>query len=67
LIEAVGAEKIDIDEMHDTEALQRCLAEKFPELKNKTYRIAINKTLIQNKTLLNDGDVIALLPPFSGG
>ncbi len=67
LIEAVGGEKMDMHEMLDTEALQRFIIQKFPPLKSKTYRIAVNKTLIQNNTLLKEGDVIALLPPFSGG
>lgn len=67
LIETTGVESIEAFEMFDTEALQCYVLQKFPLLKNKTYRIAVNKTLIQNSVLLNDGDVIALLPPFSGG
>ena len=43
------------------------LVKKYPFLNNKTYRIAVNKKLITGKEQLNEGDTIALLPPFAGG
>lgn len=50
-----------------TQELIQELAEQFPNLVNANYRIAINKKLVQGNAMLADGDVVALLPPFSGG
>jgi molybdopterin synthase sulfur carrier subunit len=40
---------------------------KFPELKNYKYQIAVNQKIISEDIILNEGDEIAFLPPFSGG
>lgn len=50
-----------------TDELQSILSNKFPELSNKKYALAINKKKITGSTSLNNNDTIALLPPFSGG
>ncbi|MBK6362457.1 MAG: MoaD/ThiS family protein [Saprospiraceae bacterium] len=49
--------------------LQKHLFERFPELKNEHYLVAINHKIISEKENpdLQSGDEIALLPPFSGG
>lgn len=39
----------------------------FPDLKTKSYRIAVNKSLINIDTELKNGDILAFLPPFAGG
>ncbi|MES2836676.1 MAG: MoaD/ThiS family protein [Bacteroidota bacterium] len=39
----------------------------YPDLKSKSYRIAVNKTLVDIDTELKDGDTVAFLPPFAGG
>jgi len=67
LAEASGTLKIEIKNIHDTETLQIQLIQQYPVLKNKTFRIAVNKILINGKQQLNEGDTIALLPPFAGG
>ena len=39
---------------------------KYPELKNRCFKIAQNQELVSEETKLT-GDDIALLPPFAGG
>jgi molybdopterin synthase sulfur carrier subunit len=51
----------------DTNELIKNLKEQFPALSTTSYSIAVNKKMIQENTILNQNDTIALLPPFSGG
>ncbi len=39
----------------------------FPEIIHYNYRISVNREIINNDPVLNDGDEVALLPPFTGG
>jgi len=54
-------EAIDID------SLKLNLIQKFPELSEKKLAFAVNKKLVQNNVMLNQNDVVALMPPYSGG
>ena len=67
LADISGAGKIEFQYSEDTEKLNEQLIIKYPLLKNKNYRIAVNKVLINKTQLLNEGDTVALLPPFAGG
>lgn len=67
LKEITGTEKIEIPTIENTELLMEQLLQRYPLLKQKTYRIALNKKLTNKNELLNEGDIIALLPPFAGG
>ena len=51
----------------NTEELIYELIKKFPELKNTKFSIALNNKIVNEKTDLKENDVVALLPPFSGG
>ncbi len=53
--------------IHDTEQLQTALAEAYRDMAGVAYSVAVNKTIVREKTTLQPGDTIALLPPFSGG
>ncbi|GAA4303728.1 hypothetical protein GCM10023163_27550 [Aestuariibaculum suncheonense] len=46
--------------------LIKSLTLKYPALQQKEFKVAQNKTLVSNETLLT-GEEIALLPPFAGG
>lgn len=39
----------------------------YGELKNANYTIAVNQLMCNLDSVINDRDVIALLPPFAGG
>jgi molybdopterin converting factor small subunit len=54
-------------EASDSEQLKLVLAERFPALKDRKYALAVNKQLITSTTILKENDIVALLPPFSGG
>lgn len=51
----------------DTDQLEHWLQSRYPQLKGIKYALAVNRKIIRHKTLLQDTDEIALLPPFSGG
>lgn len=51
----------------NTEFLCDFVCHKWPALKNKTYALAVNRQIVHARTNLNEGDVVAFLPPFSGG
>lgn len=41
---------------------------RFPQLKNyATYAVAVNENYAQNEVLLKELDVVAVIPPVSGG
>jgi len=54
-------------EIKDSNELIKNLEEQFPALVKMKYSIAVNKKVIQENTIINERDTIALLPPFSGG
>lgn len=48
--------------------LKNQLVSMYPELKNiSTYAIAINESYADDEDIVNENDVIALIPPVSGG
>lgn len=67
LAEATGTDKMEVENLDNTDTLVDYLVKRYPLLNNKTYRIAVNKKLITGKEALSEGDTIALLPPFAGG
>lgn len=56
-----------IMESNTLKVLHQQLQKNYPELKNYTYRIAVNQQISEWDTTLKDEDIVALLPPFSGG
>lgn len=46
--------------------LLELLFEKYPDLKEKDFRVAIDQQLVTEDARITGGE-IALLPPFSGG
>lgn len=51
----------------DTAALQQLLHQQYPALRTAKYFIAVNRQMTNVNTTLKTGDVVALMPPFSGG
>lgn len=45
------------------------LVEKFPRLADagRSFRFAINDEFVRDNDKLNDGDVVSVIPPVSGG
>lgn len=47
--------------------LKSQLHDKYPQLQRITCSIAVNQQLAHETTVIVDGDLVALLPPFAGG
>lgn len=65
--EIIGSNRLVLSDISDTEVLKKKLSETYPEIDAIPYSISVNKTIIQTPQQLQDGDEVALLPPFSGG
>ncbi len=63
----IGKSTFKISYINNTQDLIENLTNEFPELKNTRYIVAVNKHIVHQNIQLNPGDVVALLPPFSGG
>ena len=66
LCEVLG-DHLLMDNMADTDSLQQALQQKFPELANYKYIMAVNKKQVTANTAFTHNCTVALLPPFSGG
>lgn len=67
LVDATSVSTIELQDLPDTDTVQSLLNERFPPLQTKKYFIAVNREMIQENKKLSAGDMVALMPPFSGG
>lgn len=67
LAEKIGADSLEIENLGSSAVLHHHLLERFPALKGLTFRMALDRKIIQEETDISAGQEIALLPPFSGG
>jgi molybdopterin synthase sulfur carrier subunit len=69
LAEAMKKEEatITLKEHCTVEELKATLLETFPALEGKEFKVAVNKNIAREKTLILPTDELALLPPFAGG
>ncbi len=67
IAEIVNTEKLILQNVKDTNELIEQLKKEYPLLQKLAFSIAVNKKIIQSNTILNHEDVVAILPPFSGG
>lgn len=67
LNDIVESNLIQMNNVADTDELLQQLQLKYPDLINAKFKIAVNRSIIQSNTILQQDAEIALLPPFSGG
>lgn len=67
LAEKIGTDSFEMENPGSSESLRRQLLQQFPELQSLTFRMAVDRKLIQAEIDISAGQEIALLPPFSGG
>lgn len=67
LAEILQAGRLTLEGMPDTETLKKHLLEQYPALAAVRFTIAVNRSIVHVNTQLAPGDVVALMPPFSGG
>lgn len=61
----VEYEQFDFNKNSVSELIE-VLFNKYPELKTKDFKVALNQELVDVDTQITGGE-IALLPPFAGG
>jgi len=66
LTELTGTPEISIPAASTDECLQKIL-QRYPLLHGQTFALALNARIINEGQLVQEGDVLAFLPPFSGG
>ncbi len=59
--------KEDSVTLPDSATVGDLLDRRVPQLRRRTFYVAVNEEYAQRDTVLHDGDEIALLPPVSGG
>ncbi len=69
IAEATGVteEVMELQEIDGSiEQLRSVCLEKYSSIKDLSFQLALNQSLV-NSGLLKDGDEVAFLPPFAGG
>ena len=65
--EFIHNQELEIGPINNTDLLKTHLEQVFPNLAGIKYKLAINKVMVQSPQKLSEEDVIAIMPPFSGG
>ena len=67
LAEVAGNTHIRLSACRDTDDLKDKWLKRFPQSKELSFVIAVNKEIVKKNSLLKKGQEIAFLPPFAGG
>ncbi len=67
LVDETTVSNIKLVTASDMDELIQILCKRYPGLVNAKYFIAVNEKMIQGNTALHLNDIVALMPPFSGG
>jgi molybdopterin synthase sulfur carrier subunit len=67
LTEIIGNSGFNPERVENTDQLRKKLIFLYPALSDIDYAIAVNNQLVRGNYPLQKEDVVALLPPFSGG
>ncbi|MEO8085937.1 MAG: MoaD/ThiS family protein [Bacteroidota bacterium] len=67
LTDIAGKADFDLSKIENTDQLKVTLFRHYPELANHSFLIAVNKKVQNGNVELKNEDVVALMPPFSGG
>ena len=67
LSEVTGNDCRHYSDVKSVNDLRLKILDEFPEIEHYNYRISVNNEIINSDRPLNDGDEVALMPPFAGG
>lgn len=67
LAELTGTPTVHVEEAGDTELLRQRMLERFPNLVDVSFLIAVDNTVVHGAVDIPTGSRVAFLPPFSGG
>ncbi len=59
--------EIELNGITNTTELRDYIEFHYPHLMNTKFAIAVNKKISGQEVGFQDGDTVALIPPFSGG
>ena len=67
LTEVTGTAIKHYRDVKSIDSLKLRLNDDYPEIIHFDFRIALNNEMINSDHELNEGDEVALMPPFAGG
>ena len=67
LSEIINVSELALLAVNNTDEFNKKLFELYPKLNEIKFTMAVNKKIIHENTQLYHEDIVALLPPFSGG
>ncbi|NBS16622.1 MAG: MoaD/ThiS family protein [Gammaproteobacteria bacterium] len=67
LSDVVGKNMLTIQDTDNMADLKSKLIISYPDLKDYTFRMAVNQQMVEDNHLLFDNDLVAVMPPFAGG
>ena len=62
-----NTEIIEINDSISVKQVKETINAKYPEVSEKTYQIAVNEEFVQDNDTVKNMDIVALIPPVSGG
>jgi sulfur-carrier protein len=66
IAEIVAVGELDVSAV-DVKGIRKELIEKYPALSERPFLISLNQEISNGNPAVNEGDEIALLPPYAGG
>jgi len=67
IAEVIQSQQLAVSALRNTDELKIYLEKSFPLLSTMKYKLALNKTIVQENLELKNNDTVAIMPPFSGG
>lgn len=61
------SEQLDIQALTNVQAIKKFVTDKYPDMKNHSFAVAVNQEIVEEEHLIDSESEIAFLPPFAGG
>jgi len=65
--ERADTSKLLIENVSTKDELMDRIWAKYPDCKEMTHIVSVNQEIVNEDITLQDGDEVALMPPFAGG
>ncbi|MCX6297317.1 MAG: MoaD/ThiS family protein [Bacteroidetes bacterium] len=67
IVDITGKNRMEIDNCKDTFSIKTAILNEFPKLNSYKFVMTVRNQIVSDNKILNNGDVVAFLPPFAGG
>lgn len=67
LADVAGVGQLTLNGISDSESLREKVLNDYPNLTKHQFMLVVGMNIVKENVNLRAGDVVALLPPFSGG